>query len=78
MSEQKEHELRKCCKKYPRYHQFEGQYWVECECGNMSAKNITGYWDACLSWNKMRDRQLKVENLYNGKQHWYKKTQAPS
>ena len=72
MNEQKIHELIKCCNRYPRYHSSSGLTWVQCKCGNKSDACLTNI-DANIAWNKKREKQLKVENLYNGKQHWYKK-----
>ena len=71
MNELKIHELKKCCKDYPRYHSSNGLTWVQCKCGNKSDAYLTGI-DACKAWNVKREKQLKVENLYNGKPAWYK------
>ena len=71
MNELKIHELIKCCNRYPRYHTLNGLTWVQCKCGNRSDAYLAGI-DANIAWNVKREKQLKVENLYNGKKHWYK------
>jgi len=66
-------ELIKCCDRYPLYHTANGLTWVQCKCGNRSATYMTGGKSANIGWNEKREKQLKVENLYNGNPHWYKK-----
>ena len=76
MNELKIHELIKCCNRYPLYHWSNGLAWVQCQkCGNRSDAYLARI-DANIAWNVKREKQLKVENLYNGKQHWYKKEDA--
>lgn len=66
-------ELIKCCGKYPRYHKADGLTWVRCSvCGNRSQTYITSGLSANKGWNEKRQRQPEVENLYDGKPHWYK------
>ena len=73
MNEYKIHELKKCCKRYPLYHSADGYHWAECsECKNRSGR-YPSFIEANKDWNKKRERQLKVENLYNGKPAWYAK-----
>ncbi len=68
------HELIPCCDKLPRYHSANGLKWVQCQsCGNRSQTYLTSGLSANKGWNEKRTKQLKVENLYNGKPHWYKK-----
>ena len=67
-------ELIKCCSAFPRYHTANGLTWVQCEeCGNRSQAYLNARRSANKGWNEKRERQLKVENLYNGKRHWYAK-----
>ena len=66
------HELIKCCDVFPRYHKAKGLCWVQCpECGNRSQTYLTAGLSANKGWNEKRQRQLKVENLYDGKPAWY-------
>ena len=65
-------ELIKCCKKFPLYHTANGMTWVQCQvCKNRSQTYLTAGLSANRGWNIKRERQLKVENLYNGKPAWY-------
>ena len=78
MSEQKILELELCCRRYPslRTRKSDGAKRVVCTvCDNASRYCLlASYLDVEIQWNEMRDKQLKVQNLYDGKQHWYKKT----
>ena len=66
-------ELELCCKKYPLYHTANGLRWVQCQvCKNRSQTYLTAGLSANKCWNEKRRKQMKVENLYNGKKAWYK------
>ena len=68
-------ELELCCDKIPRYHSANGLRWVQCpECENRSQTYLTSGLSANRGWNEKRRKQIKVENLYNGKPAWYKAT----
>jgi hypothetical protein len=70
-------ELIKCCDRYPLYHKANGLRWVACPtCNNRSQAYQTAGLSANKGWNEKRKRQLKIENLYNGKPHWYAKDKA--
>ena len=72
-------ELILCCNAYPRYHSADGLCWVQCEeCGNRSQTYILGRTAANEGWNEHRKLQSKVENIYTGKEHWYKNEEKDS
>ena len=76
MTQYKIHELLKCCNSFPRYHSANGMCWVQCEkCGNRSQTYLTAGLSANRGWNEKRQRQLEIENIYEGKPSWYTKVE---
>ena len=78
MAEQfKIHVLLKCCDQYPSpcTRISDGAKRVKCEvCGNATPYYLGAGLSANKGWNEKRRKQIKVENLYNGKPAWYKAT----